>query len=161
MPKAPRVLLDNAYYHVITRGNQKRNVFRESTDYENYLSRLKKYKVKYNVSIYGYCLMPNHIHILARLKDAKKISDFMHDLNLSYTNFFNEKYKKVGYLWQGRFKSKIVSDERYLLDCIAYIECNPVRAELVKSVFEYSYSSYSERILEKPKEREILDELIL
>ena len=161
MPSGPRLLINNACYHIITRGNQRQTIFRNQSDYHNYLLRLKKYKIRYNLFIFGYCLMPNHIHIIGEINNPIHLSSFMHDLNRSYTAYFNTKYKKVGYLWQGRFKSKIVSKDRYLIDCVNYIETNPVRAKLVNSSAEYLYSSYRQRVLGLAEIRGILNEIAL
>ena len=132
MPAGPRVLLDNVCYHIITRGNQKQKVFRDALDHQEYLNRLRKYKKRYDFSLYAYCLMPNHIHMLGQIQDTSGLPHFMSSLLRSYTAYFNNKYDKVGHLWQGRFKTKIILKDRYLIDCINYIEQNAVRANLVQ-----------------------------
>lgn len=148
MPSGPRIILDNAYYHITTRANQKQTIFIDDQDFMVYLARVKKYKKRHGFKLYGYCLMPNHAHMLGKVDKKENLSKFMHDLNRSYTAYFNEKYKKVGYLWQGRFNSKIILKDRYLLDCINYIELNPLRANMVVSPIDYAWSSYKERNLE-------------
>lgn len=145
MPTGPRLLLKNACYHIITKGNQSQQVFQDEQDYKVYLARLKKYKSRYGFLLYGFCLMPNHVHIIGEPKIMKNLSKFMHGLNRSYTAYFNRKYNKTGHLWQGRFKSKVVVKDDYLIDCLHYIELNPVRANMVRSVFDYLWSSYKER----------------
>lgn len=157
MPKGPRLVLENACYHIITRGNQKQATFLTTQDFTVFLQRLKKYKSKYGFWLYGFCLMPNHLHLIGEPKESKNLAKFMHGLLRSYTAYFNLKYKKVGHLWQDRFKSKIITKDRYLLDCIYYIEMNPVRANLVKSANEYEWSSYREKILTQQGEKTIDD----
>jgi len=152
-----RVLVAGCCYHLITRGNQKQNIFRCDEDNLKYLHFLKKFKRKYKLRLYAYCLMPNHIHIIGEIQDTAQLSGFMHDLNRTYTLYFNNRYKQVGHLWQGRFKSKIISKNNYLIDCLNYIEYNPVRANLVRNASEYQWSSYNSRILDK--DDEILNEL--
>lgn len=147
MPIGPRLLLRNACYHIITRGNQRQNVFFDNQDYKKYLLTLKKYKRKHNFMLYGFCLMPNHIHLLGEPKQLMDMAKFMQAVSRSYTAHFNKRYKKVGHLWQGRFKSKAIVKDNYLIDCIHYIELNPARANLVKSAGEYYWSSYKERVL--------------
>lgn len=149
MPHRKRVLIEGCCYHLITRGNQKQEVFRCPDDYLMYCRLLKKFKRKFKFSVYAYCLMPNHSHILGETTVAQNISSFMHDLNRTYTLYFNHKYMKVGHLWQGRFKSKIINKDKYLIDCINYIELNPVRANLVDNAINYRWSSYRSRILEE------------
>ncbi|MBM3244368.1 MAG: transposase [Candidatus Omnitrophica bacterium] len=148
MPHIKRLLIEGYCYHLITRGNQKQKVFHCSEDYLMYLMLLKKFKRKYKFLIYAYCLMPNHAHLLGEIKDILCLSSFMHDLNRTYTLYFNRKYEKVGHLWQGRFKSKIICKDRYLLDCLTYIEMNPVRSNLITNAADYPWSSYKARILD-------------
>lgn len=149
MPRAQRITIENGYYHIITRGNQKQSVFLESVDYEKYLLILAKYKNKYNFKLYGFCLMPNHVHLIAEVEKSMMLSKIMKCLNLSYTLYFNSKYKKVGHLWQDRFKSKIIGKDAYLLECINYIEANPIRASLVSHIDKYPWSSYNFRNTKK------------
>lgn len=147
MPRGARILLKNVCYHIINRGNQKQNIFVENTDFEKYLQLLKYYKKKYSCKVFGYCLMPNHIHIMLEPKQPADLSRFMQCLTQSYTIWFNHKYKKVGHLWQERFKSKLIQKDNYFLDCLYYIETNSVRAGLVSSPINYRWSSYKERAL--------------
>jgi putative transposase len=155
MPRLARITLKNACYHIITRGNQKQTVFEDSQDYEKYLSILTKYKKKYKFKLFCFCLMPNHVHLIIEVKEPVMLSKIMKCLNLSYTLYFNAKYKKVGHLWQDRFKSKIIEKDAYLLECIDYIEANPVRVSLVTHLSRYPWSSYNFRITHK----DILDNL--
>jgi putative transposase len=158
MPTGPRLLIDNACYHIITRGNQKQLVFIDNYDKDEFNRRLSKYKKKHGYLLYGYCLMPNHIHLVGEPKQTIKLSKFMHGLLRSYTVYFNKRYKKVGHLWQDRFKSKIIVKDGYLIDCIHYIEFNPVRAKIVQSAADYAWSSYQERVLLHGKAGKLLDD---
>lgn len=146
MARGPRILLSNVYYHVINRGNQKQNVFLENLDFEVYLNLLKHYKKKYAFKLFGYCLMPNHIHMILKPKQPKMLAKFMQSLTQAYTMWFNKKYKKQGHLWQGRFKSMVIQKDDYFLECIYYIEANPVRSKLVSSPTDYLWSSYRDRV---------------
>ena len=89
--------------------------------------------------------MPNHVHVVGQIKKATNLSKFMQVMNKTYTTYFNGKYKKVGHLWQGRFKSKVILKDRYFINCINYIECNPVRANITLNPDEYEWSSFRER----------------
>ena len=147
MSTVKRLVMENACYHLMVRGNQKQNVFRSQDDYLTYLALLKRFKRKYKFRLYAYCLMPNHVHLLGQLDSPTFLSKFMHGLNRTYTLYFNNKYGEVGHLWQGRFKSKIIAKDKYLLDCINYIESNPIRSGLTDRLLEYAWNSYPARVL--------------
>jgi len=159
MRNAKRLLVDNACYHLMVRGNRKHKVFRCREDYFIYLALLRKFKRKHKFKVYAYCLMPNHVHLLGEIENGSLLSKFMHDLNRTYTLYFNKKYTKVGHLWQGRYKSMVITKDKYLFDCINYIELNPLRADLVKEPSGYPWNSYNARIL--GKEDKIIDQLSL
>jgi len=145
MPRSARVTFENGCYHIITRGNQKQKVFLESQDYRKYIKTLSKYKQRYKFKLYAFCLMPNHVHMIMEIAQALDLIKTMHGLNLSYTLYFNTKYDKVGHLWQDRYKSKILYKDTYLLECVSYIENNPVRANIVANIDDYLWSSYKLR----------------
>ncbi|MCX5696574.1 MAG: transposase [Candidatus Omnitrophica bacterium] len=162
MPAGPRLLIEHACYHITTRGNQRQPVFLDQKDYRVYLTQLCKYKKQCGFLLYGFCLMPNHLHIIGEPKVQENLAKFMQKLSRSYTAYFNKRYKKVGHLWQGRFKSKAIIKDGYLIDCIQYVEMNPVRAGLVKSASDYPWSSHRERVLtETLHNRKMLDKLTL
>jgi len=143
MPRSARITIEKACYHIITRGNQKQTVFKNSVDYQKYLLLLTRYKKKYGFRLYCFCLMPNHVHLIIEVDKEKQLNKIMRGLNLSYALYFNFKYEKVGHLWQDRFKSKVIEKDAYLLECIRYIEDNPLRASLVSSINEYPWSSHN------------------
>jgi len=147
MPRTARILLENVCYHIIARGNQKQQIFVELVDYEEYLKLLRRYRTRYCFKLYGYCLMINHIHLIIEPKASQELPKIMQGLNQSYTVWFNEKYNKVGHLWQNRFKSMVIKKDEYLLTCINYIEFNPVRSNAAKEPFEYPWCSYKARLL--------------
>jgi putative transposase len=155
MPRIARITAENCCYHIITRGNQRQTVFNEASDYKKYLKLLTRYKNKYKFKLYAFCLMPNHVHLLADISQPDVLNKMMRGLNLSYTLYFNFKYEKVGHLWQDRFKSKIIERDAYLLGCINYIETNPIRASLVSDMNKYPWSSYGLEV----KNSNLLDKL--
>lgn len=154
-----RMLIKNACYHIYARGNQKQTIFTVNEDFEFYLQQLKRYKREYSFHLYGYCLMPNHIHLMGKSMEPERLSKFMQCLQRSYASYYNEKYNKVGHVWQGKFKVKLITEDKYALDCIHYIETNPVRAKLVNNPKDYSYCSYSERSF--GSNNKILNEFLL
>jgi len=143
MPRSARITIQKACYHIITRGNQKQTVFKEPTDFQKYLLLLSRYKQKHNFKLYCFCLMPNHVHMIIEVDKPEALNKIMRGLNLSYTLYFNLKYQKVGHLWQDRFKSKIIEKDAYLLECINYIETNPIRASLASNLSEYPWNSWN------------------
>ncbi|MFH1269682.1 MAG: transposase [Candidatus Omnitrophota bacterium] len=152
MTRGPRLVISNACYHIIQRGNQKQKIFLEEADFRKYLEILFHYKRKYHFKLYAYCLMPNHIHLILEVKKESDLSKIMQGIDLTYTLWFNKKYKKVGHLWQGRFKNMIIQKDGYLLDCLNYIEYNPLRANLASSPLEYEWSSWKDRTLNRKSE---------
>jgi REP element-mobilizing transposase RayT len=141
MARRPRVFAPGLLYHVIVRGNQRRKTFRCDDDYKAYLDRLEHYRAKFHLRIYGYCLMPNHVHLLLESGSAP-LGKFMQGLQQSYTQYFNRRYCKVGHLFQGRYKAIICEKDKYLLALLRYIHLNPVRAGLAKRPEGYVYSGH-------------------
>ena len=142
MARRPRVFAPGLLYHVIVRGNQRRKTFRCDEDYKDYLDRLEKYRAKFHVRIYAYCLMPNHVHLLVET-GSTPLAKFMQGLQQSYTQHFNRSYRKVGHLFQGRYKAIICHRDKYLLALVRYIHLNPVRAKLATRPERYRYSGHN------------------
>lgn len=138
-----RILPDEGVLHLLTRGNNRKQLFKDDSGYNSYLNLLKRYKQENNIIIYHYCLMPNHVHLIVAINPKSNISRFVKQLNLSYLQYFGKKYSHCGHLWQGRFKSLIISEDGYLITCGRYIESNPVKAQLVKKPEDYRWSSYN------------------
>ena len=155
MPRGARLLLDNVCYHVISRGNEKKITFQAENDYEKYTQLLIKYKNTYKFKLYGWCLMKNHVHLVI---ESGYLSKVMHGINLSYAKYFHYNYKKIGHFWQDRYKSYVIQKDKYLINCISYIEYNPVRAKIVSRPEEHKWSSYRTRIL--GKNNTLLDPII-
>ncbi|PHS39411.1 MAG: hypothetical protein COB07_06565 [Sulfurovum sp.] len=128
-------------YHVMNRGVAQMHIFKEPADYEYFEELMCFYAKSFGIVIHNYCLMGNHYHLLLEITQAN-LSKFMRQLNMNYSIYFNKKYKRVGHLWQGRFKSWYVTDEAYLYTLMCYIEQNPLKANMVKRLEEYPYSSY-------------------
>jgi len=112
MARLPRIDLAG-FHHVINRGVEKRKIFTHPKDFERFLTLLCELCSKYEVTLHSYCLMSNHYHLLIETQQ-ENLSKFMRALNAQYAAYFNRKYKRVGHLWQGRFKSWFVTDEAYL-----------------------------------------------
>jgi putative transposase len=141
---------DNIAYHVFNRGNRKLNIFHEEEDYESFKEIVRNYILSKGLEIFHYSLIPNHYHLELELECPEKISSIMSGVNRAYTHYHHKKYQTAGYLWQGRFVSKAVEKDNYLIRCGGYIEMNPVRANLVKSPEEYRHSSSRYYVLGEP-----------
>jgi len=142
MPRIPRSLIDNGYYHIVTRGNDRRKLFRRRDDYVRILGIIRLYVEKYQVRIFHYCLMPNHIHLLIQAIESADLPKFMQGILQVYANYFRMKYDSTGFLFQNRYRSILIEKESYLLDCARYIERNPLRAKICNDLKDYSWSSY-------------------
>ncbi|UCH39249.1 MAG: transposase [Gammaproteobacteria bacterium] len=142
MPRRARLILPNVTVHVIQRGNNRQNCFYRKPDYRNYLEWLQEYAIECDCRIHAYVLMTNHVHLLATPARAESLGAMMKRLGQRYVQYVNRTYKRSGTLWEGRYKSCLVSDEAYVLGCYRYIELNPVRAGLIRHPAEYRWSSY-------------------
>ncbi len=128
-------------HHVVQRGNNRGKVFFNKKDREKYLSFLKKYADKWDSPILAYCLMSNHVHLLVRPNKEESLRKMMQGVALCHTQYINRTYKRTGRLWESRYHSCIVDEERYLWVVAKYIEQNPIRAGVVKKEEDFPYSS--------------------
>ena len=142
MPRTARIIVDGGTYHVLTRGNNRQTVFHDERDYQRYLWILSGQALEYGLKIHHFVLMPNHVHLLLAIGRAGMLSKAMLGINLTYALYYQRRYKHVGHVWQGRFKSLLIEQESYLLECGRYIELNPVRASLAEDAGAYPWSSY-------------------
>lgn len=143
MPRTARVLLDGGYYHILTRGIDKRILFYCAQDYSYFLEVMKEYLAKFKVFVMNYCLMPNHLHLLIYAEEARDLPRFMQLVLQVYASYFRKKYKSTGFIFQNRYKSRLINNDAYLLECARYIERNPLRAKIVKDLADYLWSSFS------------------
>lgn len=172
MPYRNIPFIDEQYYHVYNRGNEKRRIFETSRDYQRFLKTIKYYqiegpkpkfshfpnltfnkldKTKKLVEIIAYCLMPNHFHLLIKQNRKNGITEFMSKLLNSYTKYYNTKYDRVGALLQGMFKAILIESDAQLIHVSRYIHLNPITSHLVKKLDQYKWSSYQEYIENEPE----------
>lgn len=143
MSRQARQRSQSGIYHIILRGINKQAIFEDDEDREKILGYLQYYKEISNYSIYGYCLMDNHIHLL--IKEGKEaIGNTMKRIGVSYVSWFNRKYDRSGHLFQDRFRSEVVETDEYLLTVLRHIHQNPLKAGKANSVVNYQWSSYAE-----------------
>lgn len=140
MPRAARVVIPGCPHHAIQRGNDGQDVFLSEEDRRAYLSTLKRQAGKYGLAVLGYCLMTNHVHIIATPSDEQSLSKGFGITNLLYAQQINLLRGRSGHLWQSRFYSCPLGEE-HLWRALCYVERNPVRAGMVKRAWLYEWSS--------------------
>lgn len=140
MPRVARIIVPGMPHHVTQRGNQRQRVFFEPADYRAWLQIAAGAFSAEAVEIWAYCLMPNHIHLIATPSDEKGLARAMAVLNATYARRLHEKRGLSGHLWQGRYAS-FPMDETYLYRCVRYVGLNPVRAGLAASASDWPWSS--------------------
>ncbi len=147
MPRKARVLMPRCPHHIVQRGHNRNAVFLADQDYRFYLENLREWKTELGIKLYAWCLMTNHIHIVAEPgADAAVLSQLMKRINGRQAAYVNKLEGRSGALWEGRYKASPIQRDEYLLRCCRYVELNPVRAGMVSSPAAYPWSSYRERI---------------
>lgn len=163
--------IENGIYHVYNRGVEKRIIFLDDRDYKTFLYFLKQYLIEENdpaknlsnykgrtfarrsfydrIELLAYCLMPNHFHLLIKQKNKNDLKEFMQCLATSYSLYFNDRYERVGSLFQGRYKAILIKDDGYLLHLSRYIHLNPAgndKGRTFVKLQEYDFSSYQDYV---------------
>lgn len=172
---------EEKFYHIFNRGNNRENIFKEQDNYYYFLKQYEKY-LSNTVDTFAYCLMPNHFHLLVRIKEqnssqqtSKVLKTFevlpppskltpaekaFKDFFISYAKSINKKYDRTGSLFQYKFKRKEIKDEIYLKRLVLYIHQNPVVAGFCEEVREWNFSSYNSILSKSPtnlKRDEVID----
>ena len=141
MSRPIRIEFHNALYHVTSRGDRREDIFEDNEDRLMFLSTLEQTITQFNWICHAWCLMDNHYHLLIQTPDGN-LSKGMRQLNGIYTQASNRRHKRVGHLFQGRFKAILADSDAYLLELTRYIVLNPVRADMVKKSADWRWSSY-------------------
>lgn len=140
MARLPRIVVPGLPHHVTQRGNRRSRVFFDDDDYALYIDLLSAAARKAETELWCYCLMPNHVHLIAVPSDKDGLRDTFADAHRRYTGHINARLKVTGHLWQGRFGS-VVMDEVHLVSAVRYVSLNPVRARLVPRAQDWRWSS--------------------
>lgn len=152
MARPLRIEYPGAVYHITSRGNEKKTVYKDDRDRDNFLTTLDKVNKRYNWVCHAYCLMDNHFHLLIETLEGN-LSLGMRQLNGVYTQTFNKRHGRVGHLFQGRYKAILIQKDSHLLEVCRYVVLNPVRAGLVKNPGQWRWGSYGATAgREKPPE---------
>ncbi len=145
MPRQARKKSESGIYHVMLRGINQQQIFEDTEDYDKFIDVLKDCKAICEYEIYAYCLMGNHIHLLIK-EGTESLEQMFKRICGRFVYWYNIKYRRVGHLFQDRFKSEPVDSEQYFFTVLRYIHQNPTKAGLCRRVEDYRYSSYTEYI---------------
>lgn len=140
MPRAARIVVPGLPHHVTQRGNRRQRTFFRDEDYVFYLQLLRAHTAAEGVEVWGYCLMPNHVHLILTPPDAASLARAVGEIHKRYTRAINLRERWTGYLWQGRFAS-FAMDDAYFVAASRYVGLNPVRAEHVREARDWPWSS--------------------
>lgn len=141
MVRPLRIEYPGAVYHITSRGNERKPIFKDDLDRYNFLQTIHHVNKRYNWLCHAYCLMDNHYHILIETLDGN-LSIGMRQLNGVYTQTFNRRHKRTGHLFQGRYKAILIQKDSHLLAVCRYVVLNPVRARITESPDQWKWSSY-------------------
>jgi REP element-mobilizing transposase RayT len=142
MPRIARKVIDTKYFHVMVQGIGRDYVFEYEDWKEFYIQCMQKAKQKENVKIIAFCVMGNHVHILVKAETIENLSKFMHMANSDYSRYYNRENKRVGHVFRNRYRSEPIKDIKQLINCLAYIHNNPVKASMMEKAEDYKWSSY-------------------
>jgi REP element-mobilizing transposase RayT len=143
MSRTARRKSESGIYHVVLRGINRQTIFADDEDHEKFIQILSECKKISGYSLYGYCLMGNHVHLLIK-EETEDLGKIMKRIGVRYVYWFNRKYGRSGHLFQDRFKSEPVDDDGYFMTVLRYIHQNPLKSGLTKSLEGYQWSSYNE-----------------
>lgn len=160
MSRPLRIEYPGAFYHITSRGNDRKDIFKTRRDREKFLSYLESASERYGAVIHAYCMMSNHYHLLMETPEGN-LSQIMHHINGAYTTYFNVKRQRSGHLFQGRYKAIVIDVDEYASEVSRYIHLNPVRAGIVDKPEEYAWSSYMYYIGRKKIPEWIMGDFIL
>src|SRR4030067_3428811 len=142
MARPLRIQYAEAVYHITSRGNARRSIFKDDKDRGMLLNILEEVNDRYHWLCHAYCLMNNHYHLVIETPEGN-LSKGMRQLNGVYTMRFNKRHKRVGHIFQGRYKAILIQKDSHLLEVSRYVVLNPVRAKAVTGAKEWRWSSYS------------------
>ena len=162
MPREARNCYHGHFYHVMTQGINKENIFCSDVYKKIYIKLMSEYAIKSRVKVIAYCIMKNHAHFLLRIQDVKDMSEFMKIINMRFAMLYNEMENRVGVVFRNRYESQLIYNEEYFYNCVNYIHNNPVKARIVEQAKDYEFSSAKrsslENILQEIKRRKSIKE---
>ena len=156
MPRPRREWYPGAFYHVMSRGNRRLVLYNDEDDFISFLELILETREKYQFMVHSLCLMSNHFHMALETKDVE-LWKIMKRMLHPYSVNFNKKYNYTGHLFENRYTSCLIEDERYFLEVSRYIHLNPVKARIVRDPLDYTYSSYGLFVNRTKGAEEIID----
>jgi putative transposase len=142
MPRRRRVYIPGVSSHVFLRGHNRTAIFRDEADCDHFLWIVRLAAAHHGVAVHGYSVMSNHYHLIATPSSATALPQAMQQIDGDYTKYHNRKYERLGTAWCARYSARLLTDERYWLTCLKYVEKNPVAAGIVTAAELYRWSSY-------------------
>lgn len=142
MPRPTRLDAPGVPQHIIQRGNDRQPCFFVEADYLRYRNDLRELAFREGCAVHAYVLMTNHVHLLMTPTTTGGVARVMQSLGRRYVRYVNDRYRRTGTLWEGRYKACLVDDGNYLMQCYRYIELNPLRAAMVADASDYSWPSH-------------------
>ncbi|HEV3162799.1 MAG TPA: transposase [Isosphaeraceae bacterium] len=155
MPRTARASVANYCYHVLNRGNGRQDVFHKPEDYDAFLEMIASASARLPMRVLGYCVMPNHFHLVVRPHGDGDLSRWMQWLLTTHVRRYHREYGGSGHVWQGRFKAFPCQDDDHLITVLRYVERNPLRARLVSRAERWKASSL--RVVVEPPGPNILE----
>ncbi len=142
MARPPRVFIPGIAVHIVQRGNNHSSIFHRRQDYLRFLDLLRFAVADTGITVHAYALMTTHVHLVVTPEQPSSIPRAMQKVGMRYVLYFNRAHQRIGTLWNGRYRAKLIDDERYCLTCLRYVDCNPLRAAMVADPADYEWSSY-------------------
>ena len=149
MARLSRIVVPNHPVHIMHRGNNRQDIFESEEDMTRCKEDIANALSKSGCHLHAYVIMTNHLHLLITPADKVQLSKFMQTMANRYVRYFNATRNRTGTIWEGRFKSCLVDSENYLFTLYRYIEINPVKANMVKNIADYPWSSYRHNALDE------------
>ncbi len=147
MARRPRIDLPGIPQHIVQRGNDRQPCFFTDADRHRYLQDLREIALREGCAVHAYVLMTNHVHLLMTPDEGGQVARVMQSLGRRYVRYVNDRYRRTGTLWEGRYKASLIDRDTYLLRCYRYIELNPVRARMCADPADYPWSSHAANAL--------------
>ena len=138
VPRVARSALPDGFFHVTARGNAREEIFRDGIDYADFERELLRVRDEFGWTLHAYCLLPNHYHLIVQARRAD-LSTGMHRLNARYAQWFNDRYERVGHVFENRFSSYVIETEEHFERALAYVSANPVAAGLCKHADDWPW----------------------
>jgi putative transposase len=150
MVRTGRQRKEQVCYYVINRSSDNKKLFQDSSDYRQYLRIIRKYKMRFRVQVFAFCLLPESVHLLIHPQRSWYLSRFMQGISQSYAHYFHASHTVCGQVWHGRFKSRLVEEDNDFVETVRHIEYLAIKAQLAFVPMAYPWNSCRYRLLGAP-----------